>query len=79
MIHQSPFTDAPSDTPLIYYRPGWASRLPVVIREINGQRILFADRGAKMDAVASLPTDAILESPISDLPSPISSSEVADV
>ena len=61
MIYTHPFTDAPSATALIYYRPGWASRLPVVIRDINGQRILFADRGAKMDAVASLPTDAVLE------------------
>ena len=63
MIHTHPFTDAPNDTPLIYYRPGWASRLPVVIREINGERILFAHRGGKMDAVASLPADAILEVP----------------
>ena len=61
MNHVHPFTTAPAETPLLYYRAGWVSRLPAIIRDITGQRILFTDKGVKLDAVASLPLDATLE------------------
>jgi hypothetical protein len=59
--HAHPFTDAPLDTPLVYYRPGWASRLPCVIREINGELVLLTTDGGRLDALAALPADAVIE------------------
>ena len=59
--YRHPFLVAPSDQPLVYYRPGWVSRLPAIIRDLNGQRILFTDKGVKLAAVANLPVDSTLE------------------
>jgi hypothetical protein len=57
MKYLHPFTDAPENVGMVYYREHFASRLPVVIRD----GVLYLTTGGKLDKVADLPADAVLE------------------